>query len=304
MSNYTHRTAPPNNQDIWDGVVFLIVLFNQSPDESLSYQTLQKALVKITANYQIILFDNTPKQSSYYTQDNRIIFCSNGKNSGLPIAYNFAAKQALTDKRKYLVIFDQDSVVTTQYIHTLWQELAKMTTNDAVLVPNIVCKNKLISPYILNSLGLARIQNTSQQSPDLYAINSFSVISVAAIEKIGFFDTFYWLDALDFHFFHRVHCQNLHVKRLDIAVEHNLSLINGNMPSWRLYNIAHYEMVFYAECLEPPAILVGLLKILARGIKRHRDLHGIRGFLHYTHAALTGVVIGLKRRHSRHTVKT
>ena len=55
MSNYTHRTAPPNNQDIWDGVVFLIVLFNQSPDESLSYQTLQKALVKITANYQIIL---------------------------------------------------------------------------------------------------------------------------------------------------------------------------------------------------------------------------------------------------------
>ena len=139
MSNYTHRTAPPNNQDIWDGVVFLIVLFNQSPDESLSYQTLQKALVKITANYQIILFDNTPKQSSYYTQDNRIIFCSNGENSGLPIAYNFAAKQALTDKRKYLVIFDQDSVVTTQYIHTVWQELAKMTTNDAVLVPNIVC---------------------------------------------------------------------------------------------------------------------------------------------------------------------
>jgi len=47
MSNYTNRTAPPSNQDIWDGVVFLIVLFNQSPDESLSYQTLQKALVKL-----------------------------------------------------------------------------------------------------------------------------------------------------------------------------------------------------------------------------------------------------------------
>jgi hypothetical protein len=73
------------------------------------------------------------------------------------------------------------------------------------------------------------------------------------------------------------------------------------MPSWRLYNIAHYEMVFYAECLAPPAILIGLLKILARGIKRHRDLHGIRGLLHYTHAALTGVAIGLKRRH---TLKT
>lgn len=293
MSN---SLTPPNDANALNNVVFLIVLFQQTPEQSLTYQTLRAALADIESDYLLILFDNTPHISTYQPNDHRVSFYSDGQNSGLPSAYNFAAQHALAKNKKYLVILDQDSTVSCAYIQAVSHALNNISDDDAVLVPNIVCANKAISPYTINALGLANTAITSSSLP-LYAINSFSVISLTALEKIGFFDSFYWLDALDFHFFHRLHQQQLAVKVLPVSVEHNLSLASGAVAPWRLNNIARYEMAFYAECMPLIAVVIGLLRILARGIKRQRELLGIRGLLRYGGETFTGLWLGLQRRY-------
>lgn len=280
-----------------DEVLFLIVLFNQSPAQSETYQSLSSTLKNMDADYQIILFDNTPKQSTYIPQDSRVMFYSQGTNEGLPTAYNFAAKIALAANKKHLILLDQDSSISPAYIHALSDGISSMSDNDAVLVPNITSAHKAVSPYTINYWGLIQLPPKSAKYP-LYAINSFSVISLKALTKMGGFDTFYWLDALDFHFFHQVYKLGLNVKRLNVTVEHNLSLAHGSVPRWRLNNIARYEMAFYTECLSLPAILLGLLKVLARGIKRRQDLHNTAGLLAYTREAFIGLFLGVKRRYN------
>lgn len=292
MPTYT----PPVKQPL-DDILFLIVIFNQSPAQSETYQSLTLALNNSDADYQIIVFDNTPKKSTYIPQDSRVMFYSEGINEGLPTAYNFAIKKALAANKKYLILLDQDSSINSAYIHAVSEGINSLSDNDAILVPNIISAQKEVSPYTINYWGLIQLPPKSEKNP-LYAINSFSVISLNALVKIGDFDTFYWLDALDFHFFHQVHKQGLNVKQLNVTVEHNLSLAHGSVPRWRLNNIARYEMAFYAECLSLPAILFGLLKVLARGIKRRQDLHNTAGLLAYTREAFIGLFLGVKRRYN------
>ena len=292
MSTYQQPVKQP-----LDDILFLIVLFNQSPAQSETYQSLASALNNSDADYQIILFDNTPKKSTYIPSDSRVIFYSEGINEGLPTAYNFAAQKALVADKKYLILLDQDSSINLAYLHAVSEGIGSMSDNDAVLVPDIISAQKAVSPYTINDWGIIQLPPNSAKSP-LSAINSFSVISLNALTQVGGFDTFYWLDALDFHFFHQVHKQGLNVKRLNVTVEHNLSLSHGAVPRWRLNNIARYEMAFYAECLSPPAILLGLLRVLARGIKRRQDLHNTAGLFAYAREAFIGLFLGVKRRYN------
>lgn len=296
MSSLIHTTpiVIPAAQCLND-IVFLIVLFKKLPEESSSYNSLLHILADSSQNYQIILFDNTPEQQHYTPSDSRIAFVSTGKNQGLPAAYNYATRQALQQNREYIALFDQDSFISSPYLYEVLSELVSSSGRYAVYTPRILSGSRLVSPFSLNVLGLHR-PLTNYAS--LYAINSFSVIAVKAIEQCGFFDEFYWLDALDLHFFHKLQQHNFKVKVLNAEVEHSLSLVSGPMEKWRLNNIARYEMVFYAECLSFPAIAIGFIKVIGRGLKRSTDLQGISGLVSYCREALAGIILGLKRRYS------
>lgn len=280
-------------------IIFLIVLFKKSPKESETYQSLTNSLINNKNQYEIILFDNTPQKNHYQFDDQRVSYYSNGKNNGLPIAYNFAARKCIENNKKYLVIFDQDSFVNNPYINNLLKNINLMTEKEAVLVPTIISNSRIVSPFCLNYYGLANFNTQHIPHPN-YAINSFSAISIAALQEIGFFDEFYWLDGLDFHFFHKLKKNNFLVKKMDVTVTHNLSLTeNTSIPTWRLNNIAYYEMAFYAEALSLPAILICLFRVIGRAIKRRHNFINKRNIFSYILYTLKGLYSGFKRRYQK-----
>ena len=277
--------------------LFVVVLYNTSISQSLTMRSLleKRDLLK-ARGIRISVVDNTPgiKPETLFLQ-NEIQCIAFGENRGVAKAYQFAYQVAKQDKFRFLVLLDQDSEITHEFIYALDEIVDDHDLPIAVWCPNVLSCGKPISPYSLSFMGWPNFSPRSD-ADRLYGINSFSVVNMKFIESIGGFNTFYWLDCLDLWLYERARQTDWKVVRLNTSVKHDLSLVSGEISLARLKSIAYFEACFVVEFGTIARIAGTIFRLGLRGIKRKKHIGGAYNYLLYFTDVLRGINTGLKRR--------
>jgi GT2 family glycosyltransferase len=279
-------------------VYFVVVLYKCRTADSAACRSLLSAASPDGVRLRGLIYDNTPNiiaENKNLSKD--IEYCATGVNSGLPAAYNDGIRRALEGGARYFMLLDQDSTITADFLEAAARAVKESSSGQVVWAPHIIASNRHISPYKFNALGLPTFKYDLLSAPGAYfAINSYSIISLEFLRKIGGFDEFYWLDGLDFWFYSRVAKMGYKVGVISANVTHHLSLLEGGISAMRLLNIARYESCFFWEYFPKLQAVTATLRVLARGIVNMQVLLRSGQVLGYLREVSTGVRAGLSRR--------
>jgi hypothetical protein len=164
------------------------------------------------------------------------------------------------------------------------------------LCPRVRSSGRIVSPFGFDFLGIPRYGKSNGK---IFAINSFSVYSVDYLCSVGGFDEHYWLDGLDFCIYAEISSGRFDVLVLDVTVDHDLSLLSGDVKKWRMINIEKYEACFLLEYCGPIHVLSGVARLLVRAVLFRR--YGLNWDSSFPSALaiFSGAFDGLRRRLSK-----
>jgi GT2 family glycosyltransferase len=269
-------------------VLLVLVLYKVKPLACLTLMTLCRALheIDLAARVKLLIYDNSPIANCppegipiehFYVHD--------AKNGGLATAYNAGLEVALKDRIDWLLLLDQDTEITPQYLSRIDTLLPTIATDSriAAIVPKLHCGGSIFSPAQVFWGGfLAPINGKfSGVAPfEATALNSGSVLRASALQHIGGFNSQFWLDYLDHWMFNQLHRAGFSIYVMDILVQHALSVMNfQTMSDARYKNILSAERLFYQTCKSNAEQKLYLLRIVGRAVKILLQARGMRFFL-------------------------
>jgi GT2 family glycosyltransferase len=231
--------------------------FSQSHSITSLFQILSEN-PEWAKHFSVILYDNSPvPQSASFPHGLSAHYVHDPSNGGLATAYNFALARAESEDQEWLLLLDQDTTLTREFIGELLKTASTLHTQQevAAIVPKLLVHGKVYSPAIPFTDQMRRqfLRPTQALTPDvvgvqsqpLYAYNSASTLRVAALRSIGGFPVEFWLDFLDHAVFHAlmVNGYRLHVMLAMLAHDSSYADI-GSVPLWRLHNILMAQTLY------------------------------------------------------------
>jgi len=253
-----NRRQPPNS-DV--SILAILVLYRREPSESEALSSLIRiieATPQAARSFSFILYDNSPQPHSQelllglpfsYKHDPR--------NGGLASAYNYALQQAEETGSEWLLLLDQDTVLTLQFFEELVTRAKELRIRHEIgsIVPKLVANGRLASPsshflvqmrrqFKRSSHALDR-QAVGEQHSRLSAYNSGATLRVSALQAIGGFPQQFWLDYLDHAVFHLLETRGYRMYVMSTTLHHDSSQENMNSsPLWRQRNHLAAQMSF------------------------------------------------------------
>jgi len=213
----------------------VIVLYRVAIENSPAFQSVIRAREHLDARREttkIILWDNSPASQNKSDLPDGVQYISDSRNLGLANAYNRALEAALEFRSEWLITLDQDTSVPEDYFARMAAaaESVSRFAGVAAIVPQIEANGKQLSPngFIFGALprwyskGFCGVPDEP-----VYAFNSASMLSVTALEQIGGYDPWFWLDHSDSRIFSKLHQYGKRVYIAgDISVQHEFSMKN------------------------------------------------------------------------------
>ncbi len=253
-------------------IEIIIVLYRCTLAESNTFKSLSPILERLNIDYELIIYNNDP--SINIVSSNNYIVVNATSNGMLAQAYNFAFQRAKKCNKKWLLLFDQDTIVSQDYFSVLTKQLSSITNNDIVsLVPFLKQNNKTLSPEITN-------RNIWIQKPveeygiyqhcRISAFNSLSLINIDFLEYIGGFNDKYPLDMLDHWLYSQIYKHKKQVLVLPVVISHDLSLLDykKNISKVRHSIFLDAEKQFVKEELTLTHYLSYKIRLLIRFLKQ------------------------------------
>lgn len=160
-------------------------------------------------------------------------------------AYEFALQCALKNQAKWLLLLDQDSHIDAVFAQEINGFLKnKSNTIYAAAVTKLFNNNTQLSPIVYKAARgpflFYKPFNSNHKLLSTHCVsayNSCSVLNVAALSKIGGFNTDFPLDMLDHSYFYAFFKANYPIYVFGSKVQHALSLRNKNeMMPLKRYN--------------------------------------------------------------------
>jgi GT2 family glycosyltransferase len=236
----------------------VVVLYECTLDDSKTLQSFAEVCrLEGTTSRQIslLVYDNSP--NSQQTDLERwncgtVEYRHASENGGLAAAYNYALSRALEAKIEWLLLLDQDTVLTQAFfLHLLAAVASPLSPKICAIVPKLIQAEKILSPQFVGIFRNSSCSNAfSGLSHDrLTAFNSAACLRVSAVMTIGGFPAEYWLDFLDHIVFHRLQADGSKVLVLEVFLEHQLSWRNleSEMSLSRYTNLISAEWRFIRE---------------------------------------------------------
>jgi GT2 family glycosyltransferase len=238
------------------GVIAIVVLYKVPLAACSSYQTLLAAFESVPAAHnalEIVIADNSPEPqpipAGFVGQ-----YISDGQNPGLARRYNQALAYARQSGAEWLLLLDQDTVLTPGYVAELIERTAEMQARPevAIIVPKLEMAGRIISPHPQRFLPAANRPGRPMQgllAEPAMAFNSGAALRVRALEAIGGFPETYWLDYLDHATMHKLRDAGGRMYVMDAVLQHELSELSQSTPMSpaRLKNKLHAELRYYSE---------------------------------------------------------
>jgi GT2 family glycosyltransferase len=217
----------------------VVVVYNCELSQSRCVSSLLQIFhenPELAKHFSLLLYDNSPQPQSYAVSARfPVHYVHDPSNGGLASAYNFALARAESEAREWLLLFDQDTSPTTEFLLELLNVAATMHTQIevAAIVPKLLVKGIVYSPAthfidVLRQQFLPRTPNTYDsllgiQEGRLNIYNSGSTLRVSALRSIGAFPKEFWLDYLDHTVFHTLFVNGFRIYVMHASLEHEQS---------------------------------------------------------------------------------
>ncbi len=245
-------------------ITVVIVLYEKSAQASEAFSSLCNILDDQPAwreRFEILLYDNSPLAATNGDAMPRARYIHDAGNGGLSAAYNYALKQAKTNASEWLLLLDQDTTLTDEYVKALLEAAASEADHreTGAIVPLLELDNTIYSPEE-NFFYHLRHQFPEmlyyRASPDMHglqprplnAYNSGALMRVCAIDAIGGFPKDFRVDYLDHAVFHLLHRAGYRLYVLNVKLQQKLSHIDlGSVSLARHTSVLQAQTLFIAQ---------------------------------------------------------
>jgi GT2 family glycosyltransferase len=241
-------------------VYAVLVLYGLSPEESPAFQSLchvlRSACSGSTPFHALLLYDNSP--SAHPLPESLPVglpvrYRHDPTNPGLARPYQMALANAQAEGTPWLLLLDQDTVVTvawlTEMLAVMWSQQGDGCV--AAIVPRLLQDGVPLSPHSpMWHRGRPMDYTEGIKPPPLKVFNSGALLRVAALTACGGFPQEFPLDYLDHAVFHALEQRGGQIYLLAAPLEHQLSGKHLNVVeefghSPRLQATAAAESRFY-----------------------------------------------------------
>jgi GT2 family glycosyltransferase len=268
----------------------VVVLYKQRPNESQSLSDLLDACrseVAIASQVAIMVQDNSPFAQEFdldipQTEHPLCIeYHHTSGNPGLAYAYNRALDRAKEREIPWLLLLDQDTRLTRQFLTQMLEAIPSASSQGCcALVPQLLRDDLVLSPQIVGRVFYHRIPRgfSGVATDPLIAFNSAACLRVQDLTAIGGFPKEFWLDYLDHMVFHRLQQAGGHVFVLDSQLQHSLSVSNieSDVSTERYENVLSAEWMFVRKTGWGGGAIVHRLRLLKRAVNHFVNLRNKR----------------------------
>ena len=194
----------------------LVVIYNKTCEESKTLQSIKG----FHGKYSIIIFDNSTRyyNNKEYAMRYNYLYFSFGKNLGLSKAYNYVINYIPKSINDYLLILDDDTELTDEYLTQVIQQ-TKLFPLNHIWIPIVKSNTAIISPCNLRLECIAEIIHDINELDysRITAINSGMVIRSDVFYTIKYNEKLF-LDCVDHDFMRQVRLQKLSIGLLNCNI--------------------------------------------------------------------------------------
>ena len=235
----------------------VIVLYRLSPGESPAFQSLVRAVGQTPqASLACLIYDNSLARHEVPETPFACTYRHDPSNPGLAVAYQLAFEQAKREGIGWLLLLDQDTTVTKEYLTEALQVACELRDrqNLGALVPKLIQEGCVLSPHWPH--GNRSLQSFGAFSgfleSNVRVYNSGALLRVEAIHTAGGFPLDFPLDYLDHAMFAKLQAQGRQVFLLQATLLHQLASKSQGVhaalkSSPRLRGMLKAEARFYLQ---------------------------------------------------------
>ena len=253
-----------------NSIQIVLVLYQCSLEESVTFRSLSEQIQKQTIDYELIIYNNDNNQTVTHKKYPVVNSKENVKLTG---AYSFALERAVKSGKEWILLLDQDTEIPDDYFVKLEEFFAGGYPDDlAAVVPVLELNGKVMSPKIITPLmrferDLGKLGYIDQR---INAFNSMSLFRVDFIKSIGGFSLDFPLDYQDHWFYNQLFKHKRLVYVLNVHAEHDSSFINleENISANRYKEFLQTENRFLRNEIGLPVFFFYKLKLILRSIKQ------------------------------------
>jgi GT2 family glycosyltransferase len=262
-------------------VLAVIVLYRMEPARSKTLTGLVQAFAfdsSLAEQIEVLVWDNSPTAVDEHSLPLACAYRHAGKNEGVSGAYNAAAVVAREHGCPWLLLLDQDTSVTAEFLRGILAHAAEGADDElvAAVVPFLYAGSFCLSPRLWRfgrHAPLPRPASSYTERREMFAANSGTLMRVDALEAIGGYAKRFWLDYSDIEVFHRLHAHGFGVRIAgDLTLEHEVALLdyNARMTPARYAIYLAAESDFMDLYRGPAERLLHLFRLAARVIRQRR----------------------------------
>lgn len=259
-------------------ILAIVVRYQMPLSESRTVRGLCDALSaqpSLAHGYTVMIWDNSRDAIVEPKLSIPLLYRHSKENLGVSGAYNAAMEYALEHGYPWMLLLDQDSEITADFLRAMLRYGCDLQERSeiAAIAPNILVRGRLISPQrkLFNRRRLYPTGESGIAPGEAIVINSGCLVRTAALQEIGGFSTDFWLDYSDIYVFHQFFLYGKKVWRAaNVELAHELAVLDYDrlMTPWRYRNISYAETAFndlYNGRLENA---FQTLRLLVRAIKQ------------------------------------
>jgi hypothetical protein len=212
-------------------ILIVVVCYKMSLRDSTTIAGLShtfQSYPHLLESISVLVWDNSPSKLNNPRLSFPFEYRPSNENIGVSAAYNSAAKVAEATGCPWLLLLDQDTTLSGNFLSRMLEYSRELegNLNVAAISPFLMVGDKTISPGVVlfNRVKPLSLPLTGEYVKEAYAANSGTLIRIASLKEIGGYNEDFWLDYSDIVVFHLLYRHN---KRLfiagDLQLQHKLA---------------------------------------------------------------------------------
>jgi len=261
-------------------ILAVVVLYKRAPKQSQTIQSLIQVFDRnpgLNDSVRVLLWDNSPVPASEVTLPFRFELSHGGRNLGTSGAYNHAMELAESLACPWLLLLDQDTTVSEEFLRAMirYGEQFEPVAEVATVVPFIFSHGALVSPRRMlrfNRMQQIPVTFCGVCKDKAYAVNSATLLRVAALREVGGYSDEFWLDLSDVYVFQALHRKGKYMYVAgDLHVGHSIASMDFDkeMSPERYRNFLAAESAYIDLFSSPVERSAQLLRLLARTLRQY-----------------------------------
>ncbi len=273
-----------------DTRTLIVVVLYRAANDSNSIETavtlrcLESAMLAapvLLETYNVLMWDNSERVADdvnlRFPFDYRHTLSHGAANHGVSGAYNGALEVAIRYGYKWMLLLDDDTEVTADFLDGMWKHQCAVSGNTviAAIAPLLFERDFQLSPQ---QVLTHRHRPVAPGAPRIlvsesFAANSGVMIRTAALKEIGGYSVDFWLDYSDIELFRRLYRAGKQIfLAADLRLQHSMTMLDydGRMTTARYTNFLYAEQAYYDLYQDISQNAVYVLRLLARVLRQRR----------------------------------